>query len=132
MTQTFVISIVLLVMIGVLGGGYIARKSHQKEKVQGGSIGRASHFLASAILVTTAPAVLCSATFLHPQFLGEVVIAGVNLTPLAHALVVALLMVVVALVLLIIHAIFARPEIDRAVPVEDRGWTAEDARKSGL
>jgi uncharacterized protein YneF (UPF0154 family) len=132
MTQTLVISIVLLAIIGVLGGGYIARKSHQKEKVQGGTIGRATHFLASAILVVTAPAVLCSATFLHPEFLGEVVIAGFNLTPLADALVIALILVVAALVLLIIHAIFARPEIDRADPVEDRGWTAEDARKSGL
>jgi hypothetical protein len=126
------IAVVILVAIGLAGGIFISRKSERSEKVYGGAVGRVTHYLASALVIAMAPTVLCSVFFIHPEFLGKITLFGLNLTAFVHALLIAAAMVLVALGLLLIHAIAARPQLDRVVPEKDRGWTAEDARKSGL
>lgn len=126
------IAVIVLVVIGLAGGIFISRKSERSEKVYGGAVGRITHYLASSLVIAMAPTVLCSVFFIHPQFLGNVTLLGLNLTALAHAFLIAAGMVLSALALLMIHAIAARPQLDQVTPDENRGWTAEDARKSGL
>ncbi len=113
------LEIMLLVGLGfgLIVGPLTARSSNRREKIYGGTPAKSLHLLASGMYVATPPTVLTG------------VIAGVGLRTLFPL---ALVLIFGSLGVLLIFATFekqARPASDAK---SDRGWTAEDARKSGL
>jgi len=124
--------ILILIVMG-LGLAYTtSRSSNKREKIHGGAVSQVTNYLASGLLAMLAPTVLCNLFFIHPDFLGTVAPFGWNITPFAHAIVIALTMVATALLLLIPFAITEKPFLDRLANQEDKGWTKEDAETSGL
>ena len=127
-------SIYVLILLGL--GLFIAYRTSQsannREKTQSGGIANVFNFVASGLIAMLAPTVLCSIFFIHPDFLGEVNLGGVNLTVFAHAILIALTMIGVALILLVPYAILEKPHLDKLAQSEDKGWTREDAETSGL
>jgi hypothetical protein len=78
---------------------------------------------------------LCTLFVIHPTFLGEEVrlpVLGWDVTELAHAFTVALVLILLAIAVLIPYALQEKPELDRLAEQEDKGWTREDAETSGL
>lgn len=113
------LEIMLLVglVFGLIVGPLTARSSIRREKIYGGTPAKLLHLLASGMYVATPPTILTG------------VIVGVGLKTLFPL---ALLLIFGSLGILIIFAIFekqARPAPDAK---SERGWTAEDARTSGL
>lgn len=111
--------IMLLVGLGfgLMVGPLTARSSMRREKIYGGMPAKGLHLLASGMYVATPPTILTG------------VFAGVGLKTLFPL---ALVLIFGSLGVLMIFAAFekqARPASDAK---SDRGWTAEDARKSGL
>ncbi|MBZ0317633.1 MAG: hypothetical protein K8L91_14525 [Anaerolineae bacterium] len=113
----FEIMLLVGLVFGLIVGPLTARSSIRREKIYGGTPSKSLHLLASGMYVATPPTILTG------------VIVGVGLKtlfPLALALIFG------SLGVLMIFAIFekqARPVRDTKL---DRGWTAEDARTSGL
>jgi Tfp pilus assembly protein PilO len=73
--------------------------------------------------------------FIHPTFLGAAIhvpVLGWDITEFAHAITVAVVLLVVALVCLIAYALAEKPYLDRLAQEADKGWTREDAETSGL
>lgn len=95
----------------------LARRSNQLDKVHGGLLAQVFHFIAAAVYVGVLPAAL----------LGSILVG-----PLALGIPLALGLLAVALVSLLLYAVFERPARRALKPQEERGWTAEDALKSGL
>lgn len=113
----FEIMLVVGLVFGLIFGPLTARSSARREKIHGGIPAKALHLLASGMYVATPPSVLTG------------VIVGVGLKtlfPLALALIFG------SLGILIIYAIIEKPARPAPDIRSDRGWTAEDARKSGL
>ena len=85
-------SIYVLILLGL--GLFIAYRTSQsannREKTHSGGIANVLNFIASGLIAMLAPTVLCSIFFIHPDFLGEVRLAGINLTVFAHAILIAL------------------------------------------
>lgn len=112
------ITIVLLVAFGfgAVFGTLTARSSHRREPIRGGVLSQALNLLAASLLVAALPAVLTA------------VVVGVGFRvglPLAIALIFGSYLV------LCLYALVEKPHL--ATPdTEDRGWTEEDARTSGL
>lgn len=127
-------SIYVLILVGL--GLFIAYRTSQsannREKTHSGGIANVFNFVAAGLIAMLAPTVLCSIFFIHPDFLGEVTLGGFNLTVLAHAVLIAVTMIIVALILLIPYAILEKPHLAKLAQKEDKGWTREDAETSGL
>ncbi|MGJ3238980.1 MAG: hypothetical protein ACFE0Q_09785 [Anaerolineae bacterium] len=126
------IYILILVVMGLGVAFTTARSANQRETIHSGPIAKLFNYLASGLIAMLAPTVLCSIFFIHPNFLGQVVIAGVNITVFVHAVLIALTMITLALILLVPFAILEKPHRDRLKQAEDRGWTRKDAETSGL
>lgn len=118
MDDIFIKAIAISMVIAVPLGPFIASRSAQKERIHGGLAAYALHLLASIALVGALPGVIAS-----------LVLGGGFKT----AFPVALALIFTSLLVLVLFAIVERPARDKAsAPQEDRGWTAEDARTSGL
>lgn len=94
-----------------------ARSSIRRDPIYGGTGAQIFHFLGVAVYLGVIPSALFGSILVGPLKLG---------IPLAIGL------LAVSFILLCIYAIFERPARAALKPVEDRGWTAEDALKSGL
>lgn len=114
----------LYVLLFVLGwalifGSLTAASSNRRRKVRGGVLSHAFNWLASALFVSILPAVLLSIFVLHLPII-RILLTAVSLLGLSY-------------LSLLVYALFEKPALDRLPPEEeDRGWTAEDARTSGL
>jgi hypothetical protein len=108
----------LLIVAGsiVVFSGPVVRRSTGKDKVYGGTVAQVFHFIAIAAYIGVVPSFLCGSILVGPGAFG---------LPLGFAL------LAITLASLIIYAIAERP-IRATVVKEDRGWTEEDARTSGL
>lgn len=115
--STEMIALIALIGIGAVFGGFTARSSIQREAIHGGPIARASNYISAALMAALTPTVLCSITVFE---LG------------LWALLIAVVMVILAVVALIPYAIVELPAMQATAAREDRGWTEEDARTSGL
>ena len=94
----------------------VARRSQQRNKVYGGGFAQVFHFIAIAAYVGVVPAFLCGS-----------ILAGAS----GFGLPVGFTLLIIAFGSLLAYAVVERPA--RSVSVqEDRGWTEEDARSSGL
>jgi hypothetical protein len=112
-----------LIVIGVclvaafVFGPWIARVSQRKEAVYGGFASKFFHLLGAMLFVSIVPGVLTG------------IILGVGFSVIIPAMIIALL----AFVSFVLYAVFeAQPRKDALARQTDRGWTEEDARRSGL
>lgn len=116
MNAPFALSLIALIFIGVYFGGMVARASVKVRPIHGGPMAHALHFAACVVMVSGAPAVLMD-IFIWRMVSPLIILAGV----------------IVALVgLLFAYALVEQPARARYQAPEDRGWTAEDAKTSGL
>ena len=124
--------VLILVGLGLLLGYLTSHSANNREQTQSGALAQLLNYLASALVAMVAPTVICNVLFIHPNFLGKVIVGGWNLTTLVHALLIALTMIVVALALLMVYATMEKPHLANLAEEEDKGWTREDAESSGL
>jgi hypothetical protein len=109
-------SLLFLAAFGWHFGGMVARASEKARPIYGGWLARVLHFAACAVMTVGAPAVL----------LEIFVLRIVSPFLILAAIIVALF------ALLFAYALVEQPARSRLQPLEDRGWTPEDAQKSGL
>lgn len=103
-------------MAGILIGSRVAQRSLKEKQIYGGGTARALHWLACAAFTGGVPAGLVDI------LLGRNVLAGILL---------AFCFIGVSFAALVIYGIFEQKP--RALAeAQDRGWTAEKARTSGL
>lgn len=109
----------LLVILGLILGYRTAQSSQKREGIHGGPMAQIFHYLACAIFSVTTPTVLTSIFIFH--------------VGIVRAFIIAFSMLGVAFILLILFAVFEQPARQKRTDSDDeRGWTAEDALKSGL
>jgi hypothetical protein len=116
----FVLPLILGVPFAVWVGLYVARKALKQNPVYGGTAARAAHNLG---------AIGASAGAIYLPFVPIMFILGKSVQ---WALVLGITSLAFGLTSLVVFAILERPALANRVPQEDRGWTEEDARKSGL
>jgi hypothetical protein len=111
----------ITIVFGLIFGTLTARSSMRREKIHGGVVAIIFNWLASVVMLMVLPLILGSI------FIGHN--AG-------YGIVIGLLLIGVCGILLVIFAIFEKAPreayLKTLIPKEDRGWTAEDALKSGL
>lgn len=95
----------------------LARRSISKDKIRGGSQASLFHLLGVAAYIGVLPSALCGSFLVGPFRLG---------IPLAIGL------LALSFGALVVYGTFERPARQAASKEEDRGWTEEDARSSGL
>jgi hypothetical protein len=94
-----------------------ARRSANKDKIRGGSQASLFHLIGVAAYIGVLPSALCGSILVGPFRLG---------IPLALGF------VALSFAALLGYSYFERPARQGLASQEDRGWTEEDARKSGL
>lgn len=103
--------------LGLLLGIVVSRKSLAKEKIYSGMPATVLHFLACVGFGSALPLVLS----------GVILGLGFN------AVLLALGTFAATFLILIVYAVLEMPAHEKAIANQpDRGWTAEDARTSGL
>jgi hypothetical protein len=108
-----------LLLFGAYFGFRTAQASGRRSKIYGSHpVARFFHYVACGILASVTPFVLSSVFVLH--------------LPLLQAVLTAVSFFAVALVMLIPFAFFEKPYVEEAKRAKDRGWTAQDAKTSGL
>jgi hypothetical protein len=112
MQQAVLIGLAFGAVIGI----YVARLSHDLDKIRGGTLAHIFHYLGVVCFVAVLPGVLAS------LILG----GGFGL-----ALPVGFGFVAASFIALVIYGAVEQPFRARLVE-EDRGWTEQDARSSGL
>jgi hypothetical protein len=94
-----------------------ARRSIAREKIHGGSVAESFHLAGVFAYLAVLPSALCGSFLVGPLEFG---------IPLALGF------LALALLALFGYGVIERPARAKVTPTEDRGWTAEDARSSGL
>lgn len=111
----------ITIVFALIFGTLTARSSMRREKIHGGILPILFNWLASVVMLMVLPLILGSIFIGHNAGYGIVI--GLLLLGLCGAL-------------LVLFAVFEKAPRDAylktIVPKEDRGWTAEDALKSGL
>jgi purine-cytosine permease-like protein len=110
------VALVFAVGFALIVGYFTARSSSRREKIYGGAPAYFFHYLGAAAF-----------TGLLPGVLGSIVL-GVGRELVAP---IALGFLAITFAALVLFAVIEQPARANAKH-EDRGWTAEDARKSGL
>jgi hypothetical protein len=118
--EEFIIPLILGVPFAAWVGWYISRKSLKEAPIYGGSAARAAHYVG---------AFGASAGAIYLPFVPIMFILGRHVT---WALTLGIISLLIGLGALLVFAVIERPALANRVPQEDRGWTEEDARKSGL
>jgi hypothetical protein len=125
-----IISIIGLTVFGLAFGVLTANSSNKRDKLYGNQITRFFHYLSCSLMAALTPAVLVMALFMHPEW---VTIAGISFSPLVQMLGLAVLTAIGAILCLIPYALLEKPAADAAKRKKDeQGWTAKDAKESGL
>ena len=116
----FILPLILGVPFSIWVGLYIARKSLKEKPVYGGAAARTAHNIG---------AIGASAGAIYLPFVPILFILGRSVQ---WALVLGIASLLIGLASLLVFAVLERPALAKRAPQEDRGWTEEDARKSGL
>jgi cyanate permease len=95
-------------------GIFVARGSNQREPIHGGPLAQVFHYIGSSGVAGTLPVVLAS-----------LILGG----GFGMAFPLALSFMATSLIALVIFAAIEQPARQN---IEDRGWTEQDARTSGL
>jgi ABC-type Co2+ transport system permease subunit len=110
------IALVIVILAIAVFSLPVVRRSQSREKIHGGGLAQVFHFVAIAAYVGVVPAFLCGS-----------ILAGTS----GFGLPVGFTLLIVCAVSLLAYAVIERPARDASI-TEDRGWTEEDARSSGL
>ncbi len=129
MDTTDVIAILALVVFGLVAGFFVARHSKSRQQILGGPVARALNYAASTLLISMAPTVLTMVIFIHPS---PLYVGTIRIPPFVMLIGLVLGMMGSALLLLMVYALLEAPKHSAASLDEDRGWTEQDARSSGL
>jgi len=116
----FILPLVLGVPFAIWVGLYIARKALKQNPIYGGAAARTAHNVG---------AIGASAGAIYLPFVPIMFILG---KPVQWALTLGIASLLIGLTSLVVFAILERPALANRAPQADRGWTEEDARKSGL
>jgi hypothetical protein len=111
--DAFLVSLVISIFLG----GWVALVSHRADQVRGGTLSHILHYLGAIGVVGTLPGGI-AAIALGAGFLGIVIVA--------------VAFVLISVVSLWLYALVEHPARAAHATHEDRGWTEQDARKSGL
>lgn len=117
MTLFQLVVVVLLVAFALYVGRIVAKHSIRTENIHGGNTAEQLHLIACTLFAAIAPSILIAAFVFHlglGAFLWGVTLFGL------------------IFLCLIAFAYFELPARAKAKRSEDKGWTAEDARTSGL
>lgn len=121
MDTVFVQTLAVCVIFAAILGPLTARSSMRREPVYGGLAARVFHLIGASAVIGVVPGVL-TALILGGGF--------------RVALPIALMFLAVSFAALLLFALFERPartaHLAHLAQRQDQGWTAEDARKSGL
>jgi hypothetical protein len=104
-------------IFGVILGPLTARSSIHREKIYGGTPAKAAHMIACGMMVAAPVAAITG---------GIAGLGLLTLLPMAFGLVFG------SLGVLFIFAVLEKPTIPSKDAKQDLGWTAEDARASGM
>jgi hypothetical protein len=111
----------ITVGFALIFGPLVARSSMRRDTVHGGIVAQIFHALACVVMMMVLPLILGSIFIGHNAGYGIIVAFG---------------LFAICGVLLTIFAIFEKAPreayLKTIIPKEDKGWTAEDALKSGL
>ena len=123
-----VIAVLALVIFGVVAGFFVSRHSQSRQPIHGGPVARVLNYAASALLISLAPTMLTMIFIVHPD---PLYIGDTRLPPILLLVVIAVGLMGSALLLLLPYGMI---EAAAKTPIteEDRGWTEQDARSSGL
>lgn len=117
MDERLLIMLGVSVAFGLIIGPFVARMSNKKEKIHGGLLAHIFHFIAVVLFVGLVPGVIT----------GIIVGEGLLVIPIAFA------MLAVVYINVFLFALVENGPRKAALSKKvDRGWTEEDARKSGL
>jgi hypothetical protein len=117
MTLVQVVAVAVILGLGAYFGRMVAQRSLGAQKIHGGSTAEMFHFAASVLFVMIAPSILVAAFVFHlglGAFFWGVSLFGI------------------IFLCLIGYAYYELPARANVKREEDKGWTAEDARTSGL
>lgn len=117
MEPRILIAVLLLLAFGVYFGRKLAQISESVATIRGGQTARMLHFLACCIMAMLVPSILAEVFVFRLGTISVVFSIG---------------LVGIAFLLLIGYAALELPARERASLEEDRGWTAQDAKASGL
>lgn len=117
MDDRTLITVLLIVALAALMSVPAFRGSLRRDPVRGGVLAQIFHLLGVLAYCSVLPTAL---------------VGSILLGPFRFGIPMALSILMVSLVMLFLYGVFERPARARMVPVEDHGWTAEDALKSGL
>ena len=124
------LAVVALAFIVLRFGWVVHRRSVAEKAVHGGALSLIFSFLSGLCFVAILPTVCMSVLVLHPE---AAVVAGLTWHPI---LAIVVVLGAGSLIFALLHALFERAPMLRALEAEAareaRGWTEEDARRSGL
>ncbi|MBL8163615.1 MAG: hypothetical protein JNJ61_16640 [Anaerolineae bacterium] len=109
--------LLITVVFAVLASFPVARQSRKKDAVHGGLLAGLFHHIGVGAYLAILPAAL----------VGSIIVG-----PLEFGIPVALTSLAIAVLALLLYAIFEQPARVGLAASEDRGWTEQDARTSGL
>lgn len=114
---------VLIITAGfaLIFGPLTARSSMRREPIHGGIVAQILNFLASIAMMAVVPGVLASIILGHNA--GFAIVLGVILMLICYLLLVGFA---------VVEKAPREAYLASRKPKEDKGWTAEDALKSGL
>jgi len=123
-----VIAVLALVVFGMVAGFFVSRHSQSRQPIHGGPLARVLNYAASALLISLAPTMLTMIFIIHPAplYIGET-----RLPPILILVVIAASLMGGALLLLMPYGMI-EASAKASITEEDRGWTEQDARSSGL
>jgi hypothetical protein len=116
----FLLPLVIGVPFAAVVGLYIARKSLAKQPIYGGSAAWTAHYVGAAG---------ASGGAIDLPFVPILFLLGKSVQ---WALVLGIASLLLGLGALVVFAAIERPALATRQPEVERGWTEEDARKSGL
>lgn len=117
MELRFVLAIGFLVVFGLYFGRMVARGSIQAQPIHGGKTAEALHYAACAIMAGLVPSILV-----------EVLVFRIG----TRSILIGVVALIVVFTCLTAFAAVELPARAAARQQEDKGWTAEKARTSGL
>lgn len=122
-----VIAILALVVFGAVAGFFVSKHSQSRKPILGGPVARVLNYAASALLISLAPTACVMVTIIHP---APLYVGDTRIPPFIPLIGLLLGMMGLALLLLLPYAIIE--PAPKAKNDDDRGWTEQDARSSGL
>lgn len=131
METTDILAYAGLVIFGLFFGTFTVQSSNKRETIRtDNAVARLCHYLSCSIMSALTPTVLVTVFIVHPHW---ATIGGIAFSPLVQLIGLVVILFALAVLLLIPYASYEKPALAAyTAKQEDRGWTEQDARESGL